>query len=444
MSDQGPPKKKPGTGQPTRRLGETKGLGADQQDRNLQGIAPAVVDAFLNAGSKKNQPPAPDLEAGSGLFTAPLEPGASLSLPRSGDSLGAFKVGSDNDDVKSKFKRIKAMAEAARLEAAALPPPPPPDEEPPPPEKPGGTRPLGTASLDPMRQALLDGRKKPGTGALENADIKLQHLAMRAKQQKGGPSGTKKLDKLERSVAGALGEKGALKLRQSLKALEDKALPGKLSALADQVNKLLPEGSEHYARLGAEVGKQVIMNNLNPVLAVSMAVKESADRLEKLKDWDKLSNRERVANMALLTSNMAEILGAVTPPPVNFGVQVMGAGLLLVGMASEHSEVVEDLAKAAGGGKVAEAGNQIASRVKNAWEELNDRLSAKKRPKLPRQVQSVLESEGWKKLKQHPTGQRIADGTENVLYNLARRQEAFSASWDARLDKLLKRKKKKK
>jgi hypothetical protein len=289
-----------------------------------------------------------------------------------------------------------------------------------------------------MRQQLLDARAKRGSGALENPDIKLQHLAMRAKQQKDG-GGTKKLDKLEKSVAGAMGEKGALKLRQSLKALEDKALPGRLGALADQVNRLLPEGSEHYAKLGADVGKQVLMNNLNPVLAVSMAVKESAERLEKLKDWDKLSNKERVANMALLTSNMAEILGAVTPPPVNFGVQVMGAGMLLVGMASEHSDVVEDLAKVAGGAKMAEAGTQIAARVKDAWEELNDRLAAKKKPKLPRQVRSVIESEAWKQMKKHPAGRHVAEGTENVLYNLARRQEAFVASWDARFKRLLRR-----
>jgi hypothetical protein len=237
-----------------------------------------------------------------------------------------------------------------------------------------------------------------------------------------------------------MGEKGAVKLRQSLKALEDKALPGKLSALADSVNKLLPEGSEHYAKLGADVGKQVLMNNLNPVLAVSMAVKESAERLEKLKDWDKLSNKERVANMAMLSSNMAEILGAVTPPPVNFGVQVMGAGMLLVGLASEHSEAVEDIAKVAGANKVAEAGTQIASRVKNAWEELNDRLAAKKRPKLPRQVQSMIESEAWKQMKQNPAGRRVAEGAENVMYNLARRKEAFTASWEDRIQRLRRRK----
>lgn len=441
MSDRPPPQKRSGpekrSGHGTRPLGSGS-LGQDQQDRRLQGIAPAVVDAFLDAGTKKRQPPSEEV---SDLFTAPPEKDLpSFDLPRRPTSLGAFKADPESNEVKSKFKKLKAMADAVREGVE-----PPPDE----PVRGSGTRSLGSGKLNADAAQHLAKRRPQGpggdrprspSGELTNPDIKLQHLAMRAKAKGGN---TRDLGKLQKTVEAALGEKGALRLGQSIKALEDKALPGKLSALAESVNKLLPEGSERYAKLGAEVGKQVLQNNLNPLLAISLSVKEVGERLGELEKWDELSNKERVANMAMLTSSMAEILGAVTPPPVNYGIQVMGAGMLLMGMAAEHSEVVEDVAKL-GGEKAHKAvstgmdgaSGQIAGRVRQAWDELNDRLATKKKPRLPGQLQNVVDSDMWKSVKKHPVGQQFAEGTENVLYNLARRHEAFTASWDKRLEKL--------
>lgn len=437
MSDRPPPKKRSG---PANRPHGSGGLGQDQQDRNLQGIGPAVVDAFLSAGVKRK--PSQDQPEGGLFAPAPTSTGElpELTLPRNPDSLGDFRARPDSAEVKAKFNKIKALAESVRQQTEAQAAAPAGPDEPPTGPKTPGTRPLGTAPLDPMRQQLLAKRgqppTRPGTAPLEGNDTKLQHLAMRAKAK--GSNGTRPLDKLEKSVEAVLGEKGAVRLRQSIKALEDKALPGRLGALADSINSLLPEGSERYLKLGAEVGKQVLQNNVNPVLAVGMSLKEAGERLKELEKWGELSNKERIANMAMLTSNLSEILGAVTPPPVNYGIQVLGAGMLLMGMATEHSECVEDLAKVTGADKLAKskATGPLASRVQEAWDELGERLKKKAKPRLPAQLQAVIESPMWKQAKQHPMGAKFAQGAENVLYNLARRKEAFEASWDHRLDKV--------
>jgi hypothetical protein len=473
MSDQPPPKKRPGPGARPAGTGAspagtgsslpgTGSLGKDKQAQHLQGIAPAVVDAFLSAGGRKR-----DLEDGPeetrGLFSPPVEPIPVLTLTRSPESLGTFIRDADSAEVKSKFNKIKALAQAAReappidltlpdepaaegtgtgtldpiLAKRQKLPTPRPDS------RGTGTKPLGTNPLGAGTKDLS------GTKSLGAPNAKLQHLAMRAKA-KGTSTGS--LDKLSKTIEAAIGQKGALRLRESIKALEDKALPGKLTALAATVNRLMPEGSAHYAKLGLEVGKQVVQNNVNPFFAVSMALHEIGERLGELDKWDELSNKDRIANMAMITSNVAEILGAVTPPPVNYGIQVMGAGMLLMGMATEHSEAVEDLAKVAVGEKgakvvekgVNDASNQIANRVKNAWDELNDRLAAKKgKPRLPAGLQAMVDSKAWQSVKQHPVGARVTEGTENVLFNLASKREAFSASWDHRVAALRKLKGKK-
>ena len=116
----------------------------------------------------------------------------------------------------------------------------------------------------------------------------------------------------------------------------------------------------------------------------------------------------------------------------------------------EHAQkAVEEIAKVAGGEKAAkavekgysDASNHIASRVRGAWDELNDRLATRRKPKLPPHMQAMVDSAAWRTMKQHPVGQKVATGAENVLYNLSRRYEAFSASWE---DKFSKAKKKRK
>lgn len=299
---------------------------------------------------------------------------------------------------------------------------------------------LGTSRLPGVGTGdLPGGAAKPAAGP---NDVRLQHLAMRQQQ----PSrGTGRLDapeggqRLERMVEAALGLDGAIALRQTIEALEDKTVSTKLAALTDRVTELVPGQHEGVAKLGVDVGKRMLVNNLNPVLALTVAAKESAERIDTLKKWNELSTKERMAATAGLSANLAEILGAVTPPPVNFGAQIAAAGLTLVSLATDHSDAIEDVAtKAAATEPSRKVANELSERsavlayqVKAAWEELGERIKTGKKlkPRAPKQLEQLFDSPRFKKLKKNPTTRNLAEGFENLTYNLTKKWDAQKASW---------------
>lgn len=457
------------------------GLGGDAPVQNLAGIAPAVVDAFLNANAKKKAAAAPPPSA----VTAP-EPVS----PRSPASLGAFPA-MDGEALKQRQMKIRHLALMFKEQPAApqAPEAPPTEDGPPPappapptsPAPPGPPAPPAASAgpADDMRAKHLamrkpapgTGRLNPGTGRLPAppqrgtgqlsplppegpgrppvapGDIRLQHLALRQQQQQQAQPvrGTGRLDpaeaggaRLERMVEAALGIDGAIALRQTIEALDDKGMSTKLSALTDRVTELVP-GHEGMAKLGVDVGKRMLVNNLNPVLALTVAAKESAEKIDTLKKWNELSTKERMAATAGLSANLAEILGAVTPPPVNFGAQIAAAGLTLVSLATDHSDAIEDVATKAAtsesGRKVAselsERGAVVAHQVKMAWEELGERIKTGKKlkPRAPQQLQNLFDSPRFKKMKKNPTTRALAEGFENLTYNLTKKWDAQKASW---------------
>lgn len=418
MTDEPP---KPRT--PTTRLGTGPLPGSE--GGQLQGIAPAVVEAFLNSGVRKK-------DAGKNLFTAPL-PKIEDASPRKPATLGAFRAAADAPAIAEradKIRELAAMVRAGGDPAVVAPPPPEPVAPEPPP---------------------LPKRLQTGPLAPEAAAIKLQHLAMRGKTPPGdrapaSPTGpvppapggngrTSKTGRLEAMVASTLDDKGALRLKASLAALEDTNLPGKLSSLTDSINKLVP-GSEGILKIGGGMGKKLVVDNLNPLLALSLAAKESAERINNLKKWNELTHKERVTEMVFLSGSLAEILGAVTPPPVNYGAQVMGVGLSLVGLAAENSDSLEEGAKAAAANnetlqKASETSQAIANQVRGAWNELGGRLEnlRKTRAKVPAPLQMILDAPAFKRMKRSPAMRGFALGLENLIYNLTNRYTAFTESW---------------
>lgn len=247
--------------------------------------------------------------------------------------------------------------------------------------------------------------------------------------------------RLEQLVAGALGAESVIALRQAITVLEDKELPGRLSGLTAHVTALVP-GDDGVVRLGADIGKRLIVNNLNPVLALSVAARESAAEFENLKRWEALTPKERLVSTANLTANLAEIVGAVTPPPVNFGAQLAAAGLQLVSLATEHGETLEDVATKAAQvsqsqparrvlAELNDQGAVIAHRVNAAWEELQGRL--KQPPRAPASLQRIFDSKGYQRLKRHPVTRSLARSAENLTYNLTQRWRNFKTVWSHRL-----------
>lgn len=318
-------------------------LGGDRRSGSLKGIAPAVVSAFLNRADGV-QPAA----------TPPPSTPTSTPWPEVVEA-----------DVRA--RRLK-LDHLAMMLAARSPQASPPAR--------GGTEHLG-------RRQTMD---LAGASAAGNM-----------------PAATRRLNQL---VEQTLGFEGVVALHRAVHLLEDRAIPERLSELGERVNALIPAPDE-AKRLGAEVGKRLLVDNVDPVLALSMATKESAAHFERLKDWESLDAKARLLTTTGLTASLAEIVGVVSPPPINVGAQLASVGLQLVALATEHSESIEGVTQKVkraettrrAVGVWSEQRSVLAHRLEEAWTELAVRLARgpnnKRRLALLLQWREVFETEIW-------------------------------------------------
>jgi hypothetical protein len=291
---------------------------------------------------------------------------------------------------------------------------------------------------------LLAGRtaaqkeKQAGTGHLRRQQttrlpaapdpLAVAHLARRASLASKPSTATRRLDEM---VEQTLGFDGVLALHRAIAVLENRAIPERLGALGERVNALIP-APEEVKRLGADVGKRLLVDNVDPVLALSMATKESAAHFERLKDWESLSPKERLLTTTGLTANLAEIVGVVSPPPINVGAQLAAVGLQLVTMATEHSESIEGVTQRV---KAAEptrrvldhvAGRRgvLAQRVEDAWVTLASRLARqgprRRGPWLHPYVQRLFASSLFRQLKRQRLTRRAVHTLEQTILRLLR------------------------
>ena len=347
-----------------------------------------------------------------------------------------------------------------RVEPPAAAPPQPDRESQPPPEEPAcatGTWPASVLAKRNDIQALLalkrlcatdtgnpvdtlasrTGEAEPGLDAETNRDqatstneiserLKAQHLALRATAKKAPQTVPEADDPV---------------LKRVLNCLRDQRIQGRLAELTQSINQMVP-GGEGAVKLGSEIGKKVLVDNLNPVLALSLSTKEAVSRIDTLRKWHALTGKERLTALTALSGNLAEILGALTPPPVNVSVQVVGAGLSLMSMAAEHSETLETMAKQ--GGELAQRqvrriiGPQagVSASVQGAWQTLGARLEGQAvplRPALAAPWRWFFASRFYQTLKQSGWSANLATKLENLIYNLATRRNAVVARMLQRL-----------
>jgi hypothetical protein len=401
----------------------------------LEGIAPAVVSAFFQQRS-----PGPTPVGG----TPPPgpQPVDELTPPRAPASFGTLPA-TDAEAVRQrdlKIQHLALMLAARPAQAAPVAPPTP-------------ASPLPARSSEALREAHLQLRQRVGRGHRHTGSLKASGTGdlpggtasqppspapatpAAPRPRPASPAGGLGTARLESLVGQALGADGVVALRRAVAVLEDRALPDRLVGLTARVTAMVP-GEDGVVRLGADVGKRLIVNNLNPVLALSMAARESAQHLEQLKRWEALTPRERLVATTNLTANLAEIVGAVTPPPVNVGAQLAAAGLQLVSLASEHGETLEGVARQAAAseparrvlGEVATQGTVLAHRVQAAWGELSERLKTKP-PRAPAVLQRIFDSRQYQHLKRHPVSRGLARGMENLAYNLTQRFRVWRERW---------------
>jgi hypothetical protein len=339
-------------------------LGGDRRSGNLKGVSTAVLSAFLN-----------NPDALSPSVSGPVQ---ESPKPRS--------VWPDiaRDEVRS--RRLKLDHLAMHTSARVSPPPP--------------------LSTDTGRLP----RQQTGRFSAAGSQLAAAHLAHRRPQNPADPSSRRRLDQM---VEQALELDGVLVLQRAIDVLEDRAIPERLSALGERVNELIP-APEEVKRLGAEVGKRLLVDNVDPVLALSVATKESAEHLERLKTWESLSAKERLMTTTGLTANLAEIVGVVSPPPINVGAQLASVGLQLMTLATEHSDSIEGVTQRV---KTSEPtrrvmselsgrGVVLAQRVEDAWSELSFRLARHRESKrwvaVLHQLREAFDSDLMRRLRRHP------------------------------------------
>lgn len=141
-------------------------------------------------------------------------------------------------------------------------------------------------------------------------------------------------DLADRLLASLTAAGEAPRLEAAAASLASGEVARRMTGLAASVRRLVPAEVD-LAALAQEGAKQAIMNTLNPAVAASFAAADTARRMNALRGWATMPPRERVAHVAALGANLADLLGAFTPPPTGAAAQALGAGLGLVALASE-------------------------------------------------------------------------------------------------------------
>jgi hypothetical protein len=183
-------------------------------------------------------------------------------------------------------------------------------------------RAIAATDVSALVEAHLEARRGRG-GAERRLALRERARAARAGDARG--------ERLEAALA-SMGE--APRLAAARAALEDGQAARRLAALAKGVRALVPDAPTLGA-LAKEGARQAAMNTLNPALAASLAAADATKRVRILARWSTLPPEARVATVAALGADMADVLGAIAPPPTNAAAAAMGAGLALVAIAAD-------------------------------------------------------------------------------------------------------------
>jgi hypothetical protein len=109
-------------------------------------------------------------------------------------------------------------------------------------------------------------------------------------------------------------------------------------------------------------GKSGIANKLNPVLAISSSSLDIAKNgSELINNWDTSSTGEKAAAFAKIGADVANIAGAVLPPPAKFAAIGVSVGLDLVATGIENWDAISE-----GAGKAVDAVADTASKAVDA------------------------------------------------------------------------------
>lgn len=160
------------------------------------------------------------------------------------------------------------------------------------------------------------------------------------------------------------GVQSALDLPNAIGALKDGASKDELVHLSKDVL-----GTTRGVEAVANLAGKSVLGKFNPVVAVAGAVTDGADRVNKLKDWGNLSTQDKISNIAGLGADVADVIGAVTPPPIKFAAMGISAGLGLISLGAQNWDKISGAAGTAVhavGDAAKEVGHEIAHEATEA------------------------------------------------------------------------------
>lgn len=168
-----------------------------------------------------------------------------------------------------------------------------------------------------------------------------------AKLSEKKPPSVRPLDNMGRlnsAIRVTGGIQSALKLKDDVKNLMDGDITAK------DVTSLVKDGAG--ALRGADEGLKLVqgttkgfLGKMAPGVGLVASTADAVHRIDNLRNWGELSTQDKVANVAYLVGDAADIVGNFFPPA-----KAVGAGLALVGMAAENwGSITSAAGKVAGG-----------------------------------------------------------------------------------------------
>lgn len=196
-------------------------------------------------------------------------------------------------------------------------------------------------------QRLTDNIDLRASGPLKDRIVQgARTYAAHANAPGGAIKPLKGIDRVSEGIRVLSGAQSALRLKSSILALRDGATPRELANLAsDSLNSMRGADALLKVARGLKVG--FLPTKLMPGLSAAAGLADAVRRVDNLSNWGELSTKDKIANVAYLAADVADIAGAV---PILFPfTKVISAGLSLVGMAAENWDTLKNVAgKAAG------------------------------------------------------------------------------------------------
>lgn len=176
------------------------------------------------------------------------------------------------------------------------------------------------------------------------------------------------IGKVSEGIRVVSGLQSLTRLPKTVGALRDGATPVELANLASDGMNVV-RGADSALKLARNLKVGFIPAKMAPGFSAAAGAADAVRRINNLRNWNELETKDKIANVAYLAADLADVAGAV---PVLYPVtKVVSAGLTLVGMAAENWGAITKAA-----GKVADVAKNVAGSLDRVDDVAKDAVDA--------------------------------------------------------------------